>query len=176
MSTRAGRGQAKRVLARAASLGALVALVVATSAAAAPASPGQTPPLTKVKVAIIAVEAAAQVMYARDRGFFRKEGLDVEIVIVADGTLTVPAVLSGQVQFAGVPVAALAILKSNNAPVKAVAAGAVYEPGTTTSVLVAAPGEQITRARDLVGKRVGLDFLNSIAISITNGCSDYVSR
>jgi NitT/TauT family transport system substrate-binding protein len=119
--------------------------------------------LTKVKVAIIAVEAAAQVMYARDRGFFRKQGLDVEIVIVADGTLTVPAVLSGQAQFAAVPVATLAILKSSKAPVKAVAAGAVYEPGTTTSVLVAAPGERITRARDLVGKRVGVDFLNSIA-------------
>ena len=101
-------------------------------------------------------------MYASDRGFFRKQGIDAEIVIVADVTLTVPAVLSGQAQFAAVPVPTLAILKSNKAPVKAIAAGAVYEPGTNTSVLVAA-GKQITRARDLVGKRVGLDFLNSIA-------------
>ena len=30
-------------------------------------------------------------------------------------------------------------------------------------MLVAAPGKRITRARDLVGKRVGVDFLNSIA-------------
>jgi NitT/TauT family transport system substrate-binding protein len=163
MTTRAGRGQAKRALTRIAGFGALVSLAVATTAGAAPASTSQNPPLTKIKVAIIAVEAAAQVMYAKDRGFFRKQGIDAEIVIVADGTLTVPAVLSGQAQFAAVPVAVLAILKSNKAPVKAIAAGAVYEPGTNTSVLVAAPGKRITRARDLVGKRVGLDFLNSIA-------------
>ena len=163
MTTRAGRGQAKRALTRAAGLGVLVSLAVVTNAGAAPSSESQAPPLTKIKVAIIAVEAAAQVMYAKDRGFFRKQGIDAEIVIVADGTLTVPAVLSGQAQFAAVPVAVLAILKSNKAPVKAVAAGAVYEPGTNTSVLVAAPGKRITRARDLVGKRVGVDFLNSIA-------------
>jgi NitT/TauT family transport system substrate-binding protein len=145
---------------RAAWLGTLAALVVATSASAAPASEGQ---LTKVKIAIIAVDATGQVMYAKDRGFFRKQGIDAEILVVADGTQTVPAVLSGQAQFAGIPTPALAILKSNNAPVKAVAGGAVYEPGTTNTVLVAAPGKRITRARDLSGKRVGLDFLNSVA-------------
>ena len=143
MITRAGRGQAKRALTRAAGLGVLVSLAVVTNAGAAPTSGSQAPPLTKIKVAVIAVEAAAQVMYAKDRGFFRKQGIDAEIVIVADGTLTVPAVLSGQAQFAAVPVAVLAILKSNKAPVKAVAAGAVYEPGTNTSVLVAAPGKRI---------------------------------
>ena len=93
MSKGSGRGQAQRALARAASFGALVSLAVATTAGAAPASTSQNPPLTKIKVAIIAVEAAAQVMYAKDRGFFRKQGIDAEIVIVADGTLTVPAVL-----------------------------------------------------------------------------------
>ena len=163
MTTRAGRGQAKRALTRAAGLGVLVSLAVVTNAGAAPSSESQAPPLTKVKIAIIAVDATGQVMYARERGFFRKQGIDAEIVVVADGTLTVPAVLSGQAQFAAVPVPTVAILKSNKAPVKAVAAGAVYEPGTTTSVLVAAPGKRVTRARDLVGKRVGVDFLNSIA-------------
>ena len=62
-------------------------------------------------------------MYAKRTGFFRKQGIDAEIVLVADGTQTVPAVLSGQAQFAAVPPARLAILKSNKAPVKAVAAG-----------------------------------------------------
>jgi NitT/TauT family transport system substrate-binding protein len=160
MSNFAGREQAMGAFVRIGWLGALVAVVVATSASAEPASEAQ---LTKIKIAIIAVDATGQVMYAKDRGFFRKQGIDAEIVVVADGTQTVPAVLSGQAQFAGIPTPGLAILKSNNAPVKAVAGGAVYQPGTPNTVLVAAPGKRITRARDLIDKRVGLDFLNSVA-------------
>lgn len=141
----------------------LVALGVVASAGASPSSGAQSEPLTKIKIAIIAVDATGQVMYAKERGFFRKQGIDAEIVVVADGTQTVPAVLSGQAQFAGIPTPGLAQLKNNNLPVRAIAGGAVYQPGVPTTVLVAAPGKRITRARDLVGKRVGLDFLNSIA-------------
>jgi NitT/TauT family transport system substrate-binding protein len=102
-------------------------------------------------------------MYAKHRGFFRKQGIDAEIRVVADGTQTVAAVLSGEAQYAGIPSAGLAVLKSKDAPVRAVAGGAMYEPKVATTGLVAAPGNRIRTARDLVGKRVGLDFLNSIA-------------
>ena len=153
---------AKSALVRAVAVGALGAVVVAAAAGASSSFTGQTP-LTKITVAIISADATGQAMYAKERGFFRRQGIDAEILIVADGTQTVPAVLSGQAQFAALPSAGLAILKSNNAPVKAVAGGAVYEPHTKTSVLVAAPGKRIARARDLVDARVGVDFLNSIA-------------
>ena len=118
-------------------LGTLLAVPTATSATSA-ARHGQQ--LTKVKIAIIAVDATAQVMYAKHRGFFAKQGIDAEITVVGDGTLTVAAVLAGEAQFAGIPVGALAILKSRNAPVKAVAGGSVYEPKVPTTVLAAAPG------------------------------------
>ena len=139
---------------------ALLAVPMGSSATLA-AADGQQ--LRKVKIAIIAVDATGQVMFAKHRGFFERQGIDAELMVVGDGTLTVPAVLAGEAQFAGVPVAALAILKSRNAPVKAVAGGALYEPKVPTTVLMAAPGKRITRARDLVGKRIGIDFLNSIA-------------
>jgi NitT/TauT family transport system substrate-binding protein len=143
--------------------GALAAVLVFVLGASATAATESGQQLRSVKVAIIAVDATGQVMYAKHRGFFRKQGLDVEITIVADGTQTVPALLSGQAQFTGVPVPGLAALKSNGGPVRAVAGGAMYEPGSRTTVLVAAPGEQIRRARDLVGKRIAIDFRNSIA-------------
>ena len=141
----------------------LVALLAVPMASSAPsaARDGQQP--RKVKIAIIAVDATAQVMYAKHRGFFAKQGIDAEITVVGDGTLTVAAVLAGEAQFAGIPVPGLAVLKSRNAPVRAVAGGAMYEPKVPTTVLMAAPGKRITRARDLVGKRIGIDFLNSIA-------------
>jgi NitT/TauT family transport system substrate-binding protein len=139
---------------------AALAILIGGSATAA-TEDGQQ--LQTVKIAIIGVDATGQVMYAKDRGFFRKQGIDAEIRVVADGTQTVAAVLSGEAQYAGIPSAALAVLKSKNAPVRAVAGGAIYEPKVATTVLVAAPGKRIRTARDLVGKRVGLDFLNSIA-------------
>jgi NitT/TauT family transport system substrate-binding protein len=141
-------------------LAALLAISTGGSATAA-TEDGQQ--LTKVTIAIIAADATGQVMYAKHRGFFRRQGIDAEIKVLADGSQTVPAVLSGQAHFAGIPVPGLAALKSNGGPVRAIAGGALYEPGTRTSVLVAAPGERIRRARDLVGKRIAIDFRNSIA-------------
>lgn len=162
MSTCGGRGQATTALARVLTLGVLVGLVSATTAGAASAT-AQQAPLTRITVAIIAADATGQVMYAKDRGFFRKHGLDAEVLIMADGSLTTPAVLSGQAQFSAIPTGTLAERKSRNIPLKAVAGGALYRPGDATSVLVAAPGERIRGPRDLVGKTVGLDFRGSIA-------------
>lgn len=137
-----------------------IAIAVPAGGSAAPASDAQ---LREIKVAIIAVDATGQVMYARHRGFFRQQGIEADLTVLADGTLTVPALLSGQAQFAAIPVAVLAQLKANNAPVRAVAGGAVYEPGVPTTGLYVAPTSRIRRARDLVGRRVGVDFRNSIA-------------
>ena len=141
----------------------VLALLVLATGGAASAAPGDGQQLRKVTIAIIGVDATAQVMYAKHRGFFRRHGIDAEIKVVADGTLTVPAVLSGEAQFAGVPTPVLAGLRNNNAPVRAVAGGAMYVPKQPTTVLVGAPGKRFTRARDLRGKRIGVDFLNSIA-------------
>ncbi len=141
----------------------LVALLAVPLASSATSIAGDARQLRKVKVAIIAVDATGQAMFAKHRGFFEKQGLDVELMVVGDGTLTVPAVLSGEAQFAAIPVAGLAQLRSRNAPVKAVAGGSLYEPKVPTTVLIASPGKRISRARDLVGKRIGVDFLNSIA-------------
>nr|MBA2643679.1 ABC transporter substrate-binding protein [Actinomycetota bacterium] len=141
----------------------LVALLVVPMGSPATSAARDGLQLRKAKIAIIAVDAAAQVMIAKHRGFFAKHGIDAELMVVGDGTLTVPAVLSGEAQFAGIPVAGLAQLRSRNAPVKAVAGGALYEPKVPTTVLVAAPGKRIGRARDLVGKRIDVNFLNSIA-------------
>lgn len=141
----------------------LTAVLTVMAGGDAAAATGDRQQVSKVTIAIIGIDATGQVMYAKHRGFFARQGIDAEIKVVADGTQTVPAVLSGQAQFAGIPTASLAALKANGGPVRAVAGGAVYEPGSLTTVLVAAPKAQIRRARDLVGKRVAIDFRNSIA-------------
>jgi NitT/TauT family transport system substrate-binding protein len=133
---------------------------VLSAHAAAAQNDGQQ--LRKVTIAIIAIDPTAQVMYAKHRGMFRKQGIDAEIKIVGPAQAG-PALISGEAQFAAMPAATLAQQKSRGAPLKAVAGAALYRPKRATTVLVAAPGQRIRTARDLVGKRVGLDSPFSIA-------------
>ena len=96
--------------------------------------------------AILPLEPTAQVMYAKHRGFFKKQGLDVRIEVLADPTQTPAALISGNVQFAALNLGGLAFLKTARAPIKAVAAGALYDHNskTKTSALVAMPSKSIS--------------------------------
>jgi NitT/TauT family transport system substrate-binding protein len=127
------------------------------------AGAGSAAELTPVKVAILPLEPTAQAMYAKQRAMFRKQGLDVELKIFADPSQVAAALLSGQVQFSGTHVGAAAKYKSDGAPVKVVAAGAIHNPKKPTSALVSARGKTFTHARDLVGKTIAIDFPFTIA-------------
>ena len=141
---------------------ALVALVAVAGVVAAPAS-GRHEQVTPIKVVILPLEPTAQAMYAKHRAMFRKQGLDAELRLLVDPSQTVGALLSGQAQFAATHVGAAAKLKSDGAPIKIVAAGAIYNPKKPTSYLVSARGKTFTGARGLVGKTIAIDFPNTIA-------------
>lgn len=135
---------------------------IAVAGGTAPAA-GRTPSLTTVKIAVLPLEPTALAFYAEHRGFFRKQGLDPQITVLVDPAQIVAAVLSGQAQFSSFSTGGLAILKSRGAPVRLVAAGALYRPKAPTAALVAGPGKKITRARALIGKRIAIDATNTIA-------------
>ena len=119
--------------------------------------------LTPVDIAMIRAEPVSQAMFAKHRAMFRKQGIDATLQFLADINQTVPALLSGSADFIAMPAANLAVLKSKGAKVKAVAGGAMYDPKAPTSGLVAAKGKTIQGARDLIGKTVAIDVLNTIA-------------
>jgi NitT/TauT family transport system substrate-binding protein len=140
-----------------------VALLVLSTGGSALAAPSRSTELKSVDVSILPVEPTALAMYAKQRGFFAKQGIDAKIHVLADPTQVVASVLSGSSQFSSLSVGGLATLKSRGAPVKLVAAGAIYDPKAATSALVAMPSKKITRARDLVGKLIAIDAENTIA-------------
>ena len=120
------------------------------------------------RLVTLALEPGAVVFYAKAKGFFARQGLDVKVQTVSDPATIVPALLAGDAQFAGFNVGGAAIAKSRNLPVRLIAGGAMYRRSAPASGLVAAPGRRITRARDLVGKTVAID---GPARSRTSGCS-----
>ena len=152
-----GLGRAKALLLAAVFASILVALVGPTGAPGTDAATAGGSVLTPVTVAVLPVEPAALALYAKHRGFFERQGIDARIVVLSDATQIVAALLSGDAQFSGFTTGGLAILKSRDAPVRLVAAGALYRPKGQTTGLVAAPGKRIARARDLIGKGIAID-------------------
>jgi ABC-type nitrate/sulfonate/bicarbonate transport system substrate-binding protein len=72
----------------------------------------------KATVPVVAATAYAMYFVAQDKGYFRDEDLDVDIVVAGGGVAT-PALISGDAQFTGSPGAAIpAILRG--APLKLV--------------------------------------------------------
>jgi NitT/TauT family transport system substrate-binding protein len=139
----------------------VVAILASTGSARPAARRGL--PLTEVTVALLPLEPTALAFYAKERGFFRREGIDAKLTYVLEPAQIVAALLSGDAQFSSFNTGGLAVLKSRGAPIKVIAAGALYRRKAPTTALVAARGKRITRARDLVGKLIALDAKNNLA-------------
>ena len=141
----------------------VILLVPGSAGGAANSAERQVAALTTVTIATLPLEPTALAFYAQGRGFFRQHGIDAKLLVVADPAQLVAALLSGDVQFASINVGGAAILKARDVPVRLVAAGATYRRAAPAAALVAASGERIVRARDLIGKRIAIDTQNTIA-------------
>jgi NitT/TauT family transport system substrate-binding protein len=135
---------------------------VATSSASTTPAAKRAGSLTPINIVTPPIVGAAHVFYAKDRGFFRRQGLDAKITILLDPTQLLPAVLSGDAAFASASMGGLAIAKSRDVPVRLVASGLLYRPLAPTTALVARKGVRIRGARDLLGKRVAIESPNQI--------------
>jgi ABC-type nitrate/sulfonate/bicarbonate transport system substrate-binding protein len=154
-------GYRTRAFFRATACVALVALVPAGVAAASRQE--QQRSLETVTIGMLPVEPTMQAAYADARGFFARQGIEAKISVLADPAQIPAAVLSGTVQFSSFSVGGIATLKARGAPIRMIASGAIYRPTAPTTAIVAAPGRQIARARDLAGKTIAIDARNTIA-------------
>ncbi|MDM9352471.1 ABC transporter substrate-binding protein, partial [Escherichia coli] len=90
-----------------AALGVLAAAALALAGctdSAAPATTSSTSAgageLTHVRVAALPIAETGALWAAIDQGIFKEHGLDVEIVPAQGGAQAIPALLSGDIQFA----------------------------------------------------------------------------
>lgn len=142
--------------------GLVVVVLVATTGASANPRSTRAPALTRIDVVAAAITSTAPVFYAQERGFFRQEGLDVRIRILADPTQYVPALLSGDADFAPNSVGGLTLAKSKGAPVRMVASGILHRPLAPTAFLLARKGSRIDGPGDLAGRTVAIDAPNQL--------------
>ena len=127
-----------------------------------PTAPPEARQLIPVKVAYISTNGTqAVVLYAFEKGLFKKYGLDVKLSYISGGTTALTALLAGDVDFsqsAGSTVLSAVIAKQD----------AVLIAGQFNSYpgsLMALP--EIKTMTDLKGKAIGINQMGDISDAIT---------
>jgi NitT/TauT family transport system substrate-binding protein len=116
----------------------------------------------KITIATVASDSGAQGFLAKEKGFFKAQGLDVTVQIVAGVPELAAAVQSGKAAFALTSPTSVASASASNIPLRIVAGGVKYtkkEPGTW---LMVAEGANVKSAKDLAGKAIAVNALNTL--------------
>jgi len=141
------------------------ALLFGGAALCAMATPGRTQTSTTIRLAIVPIEPAAEVYYARDMGFFAEAGLDVDIQAMLGSSAIAAAVTSNAVDIGFSSIDTLANIHEKSVPLVVIAPAAEYvSPATAHSAAIIVPANSaVQKAQDLSGKTMAVAGLNTAA-------------
>jgi len=145
---------------------AVLALSGCTDSGAAPSSaPTEaegTGELTQVRVAALPIAETGALWGAMEAGIFAEHGLEIEVVPAQGGANAIPALLSGDIQFAiGQPFGPIrADLQDLGVVIVGNYANSLAE-GTDVNAVVALGDSGITRPADLAGKKVSVNTIGA---------------
>ena len=125
---------------------------------------GSSGDVTRLDVGVLPITNVAPLYLGIEKGFFRKERLDVHPKISEGGAATIPAVLSGDQQLAYSTTVSLVTASAKALPVQIVAqaARAARTPATSFAGLMVAKDSDIRSPADLAGKTVAVNGLNNV--------------
>jgi NitT/TauT family transport system substrate-binding protein len=124
--------------------------------------PGAALEMAKIKVGVLPVVDVAPFYRAVENGYFKQQGLDVEVVAAASGPKAIEALIGGNVDIAVTSYpGAFAAQAKKAADLKIVAD--LYAARAGHGVLVSAPTGIIRRPEDVPGKRIAVTSTGSIS-------------
>jgi NitT/TauT family transport system substrate-binding protein len=117
-----------------------------------------------LRVGTILVEAAAEIYFAQDAGFFAKAGLTADIQAFDTGPAIAAAVVSNALDIGYITVDAAAAIHQKNIPLVLIAPSAEYLSPTTqgTSAFMVPANSTARNGADLNGKTIAVIALNGI--------------
>jgi NitT/TauT family transport system substrate-binding protein len=153
----------KSILAGIAAGGVLALLLAGCSSAKDKGQAVGDEALTKITVGVAYVAANAPIFLGIDKGYFKEEGLDVEIQQVTGGSAAVPSVVSGAWEFSNSNPVSIMIARDKGIDVKFVSPGASVATGDNdaTALLVRSDSD-IKSPADLGGKTVAVNTLGNV--------------
>lgn len=135
-------------------IGALFALTPGATAADAP--------LQTIKVATIPIDAGSEVFYAQKMGFFKNNGINVEITSLNAGAAVTAAVITGTVDVGQSNAVTVAQAHERGIPVMIIAGANRFLVTAGESGLVVPVDSPIHTAADLSGKTVAISGVRGI--------------
>jgi NitT/TauT family transport system substrate-binding protein len=123
----------------------------------------QAPETPKLRVSTIPIAGMTPLFAANKLGYFKNEGLEVQIDFAAGGAQSLPLVMQGTLQLSNGPIVSVALAHQQGFDLRLI--GPTLDdkrsaPGQTASV-VKADGP-IKTVADLRGKRIGVNTINSV--------------
>lgn len=118
-----------------------------------------------LKVGTIGIGSDAAIRLASDKGYFKEQGLNVEVSVIANPPAGIAAAQSGQLDLTYTPSIPFLNALSQNVPLKIVAAADGYKDGAADGAelmrvddtgLLVPEGSPVTRPKDLEGKSVSV--------------------
>jgi NitT/TauT family transport system substrate-binding protein len=137
-------------------------LTGAVAGAATFARPAVAQPLTTIRLGTAPVESYALAVYASEHGFFRANGLDVQITTLNGGGAVMSAIAGGALDLACANIGAQANAHVRGLPFSMICPGGMYSTTAPTTVLAVGKNATIKTAHDLNGKTVGLSTLRDL--------------
>ena len=149
-------------------------LAFALTAALLPISSGSlvAQTLPHVRVAAIPIDVGALSYFAAQQGFFKKHGLDVEIVQGGNGAAVAAAVVGGSIDIGDGNTTTLATGHERGVPFVMVAPSGAYSSKAPTGALLVAKNSPIKGPKDLAGKTIGVSGVRNISEVATRAWMD----
>jgi len=120
-----------------------------------------------LRVATIPSDSGSDVYYARDQGFFKAAGLNVEIDTISSGPAIIAAVSGGSYDIGAGNTVSIAAARERGIPIKMIAPGALHSTSAPTDLLMVEQKSLFHAGRDLNGKTVGVSTLSGLnALSV----------
>ncbi|MDI5978910.1 ABC transporter substrate-binding protein [Amycolatopsis magusensis] len=116
---------------------------------------------SKIKVSIMPTIDVAPFHLANKNGYFKAEGLDVEIVNAPSGQASVTKLVNGEVDIAYGSYTPFFVVKSQGAADVRIIADA-SSAGPKSTMVVAMPSSTVKSVQDMAGKRVAITGRNTI--------------
>jgi NitT/TauT family transport system substrate-binding protein len=139
----------------------LIAAVLAAGLTTA-AGAQSTPSLPTIRIAMPPTDAASQGYYAQQKGFFKKVGLNVEILTINEGASVAAAVAGGTADIGQANLSSLCTAHERGLPFVAIAGSNLYVSTTHQSELVVATNSPYHVAKDLNGKTIAVAGLKNV--------------
>ena len=136
---------------------------LAASVAAIPLASAAQPAMTSVHIGTVPAEFGAQVYYALEMGFFKKNGLEVTIDPFTSGGAIASAVASGALDVGVSDTVSMISAHAHGLPFVYLAPGVISTTPAPLFAIVVPPNSTIREAKDLNNKTFGINAIQNIS-------------